>query len=519
MWRHHVGFVSLVVTIASAVSAPPLFGQAAPFRDWQTSSLPDATHAKPRQTCAELASLTGYELTVITTTVVAASAETPEYCRVIGQIQPEVRFEVSLPAIWNGHLYMFGNGGYAGESLDAPARVVFARRALARGFAVTQTNTGHDAAVEPLGSFAVNSQKFLDYAYRAVHVTAMTAKKILQTYYGSGALHSYFDGCSTGGRQGLMSAQRFPDDFDGIVVGAPVLNFTATMIGYNAYQRAMHGAAVSSAHLMLAANAASAKCDAADGVVDGVIDDPRSCRFDVITDVPRCSTEAGGDDCFTAAQARAIAAIHQPVTRGASEVMPAWPVGVTGWVPWFVAPPSGRPIQVNFGETFFRYMAFGKSDPAYDWLAFNLDTDFDKLAFSRTVLDATNPDLSRFKARGGKILSYYGWADPALNPMMGVKYYEAVTSTIGSSTPDFYRLFMVPGMAHCGGGIGVNSFDAFTPLVEWVEKGRAPQSIIGSRIVDGKTVRTRPLCSYPQVAKYKGSGSTDDALNFVCAAP
>lgn len=519
MSRHHIGAVSLVVTIASAISAPGLFAQPAQFSDWRNTVLPDRAQARPRMACADLMSLTGYELTMVTTTTVPAAGEASEHCRVMGQIQPEVRFEVSLPAVWNGHLYMFGNGGYAGESLDAAPRVATARRALARGFAVTQTNTGHEAAMEPLGSFAVNSQKFLDYAHRAVHVTAMAAKKILQTYYGSGSRHAYFDGCSTGGRQGLIAAQRFPEDFDGIVVGAPVLNFTGTMMSYHAYQRALNSAAISSAHLTLVANTAYAKCDAADGVADGVIDDPRACGFDVIRDVPRCSNESGGSNCLTAAQAHGIAAIHQPIMRGTSEVMPAWPVGVTGWAPWFVAPPNGRPIQINFGETFFRYMAFGKADPSYDWLTFNLDTDFDKLALSRSVLDATNPDLARFKARGGKILSYYGWADPALNPMMGVKYYEAVTSSTGPSTSDFYRLFMVPGMAHCGGGMGVNSFDSFTPLVEWVENGRAPQAIIASRIVDGKTIRTRPLCPYPQVAKYKGSGSTDDAANFSCAAP
>lgn len=518
MLRHHIGVVSLVITIAGAISAPGLFAQPAQFRDWQTTALPDAARATPRTACADLMSLTGYEFTIVTTTIVPAAGDVPEHCRMIGQIQPEIRFEVSLPSLWNGHLYMFGNGGYAGESLDAAPRVANARRALARGFAVTQTNTGHDAATEPLGSFAVNSQKFFDYAYRAVHVTAITAKRTLQTYYGTASRHAYFDGCSTGGRQGLIAAQRFPEDFDGIVVGAPVLNFTGTMISYHAYQRAINAAGISSAHLTLVANTAYAKCDHADGITDGVVDDPRACRFDVMRDVPRCSDEGGGTNCLTTQQAHAIAAIHQPIMRGTSEVMPGWPVGLTGWAPWFVAPPNGRPIQVNFGETFFRYMAFGKPDPSYDWLTFSLDADLDKLAFSRSVLDATNPDLSRFKARGGKILGYYGWADPALNPMMGVKYYEAVSNTTGRSTNDFYRLFMVPGMAHCGGGVGVNSFDSFTPLVDWVENGRAPQAIVASRIVGGKTIRTRPLCPYPQVAKYKGAGSTDDAANFGCVA-
>jgi feruloyl esterase len=181
--------------------------------------------------------------------------------------------------------------------------------------------------------------------------------------------------------------------------------------------------------------------------------------------------------------------------------------------------PNGKPVQAAFGEAFFKYMAAGTPRPSYDWLSFDLAADLDKLEAARAALDATNPDLSRFKARGGKLLSYFGWADQALNPLMGVRYYERVTEHHGPSTPDFYRLFMVPGMFHCAGGVGTSTFDAFTPLVEWVEKGTVPQALAASRLVDGKVVRTRPLCPYPQVARYKGAGSIDDAANFACGLP
>src|SRR5262249_52687184 len=214
------------------------------------------------------------------------------------------------------------------------------------------------------------------------------------------------------------------------------------------------------------------------------------------------------------------------------DFFPGWPLGAetaaaaggpSGWIPWFVAPPGGpgggRPIQANFGETFFRFMAFGSPKPSYDWLAFDLDADLDKIAAARALLDATNPDLSRFKARGGKMITYFGWADPALNPLMGVRYYESVMRTLGPGTGDFYRLFMVPGMFHCGGGIGTSVFDALTPVVEWVEKGTVPQAIAAARVVDGKNVRTRPLCPYPQVARYRGTGSVDEAASFSCSAP
>src|SRR6185295_18533723 len=410
-------------------------------------------------------------------------------------------------------LYMFGNGGYAGEPLDAPGRVAVARTALARGFAVAQTNTGHDAVSEPLGTFAASPQKFVDYAYRGVHVTVLTAKRILQAYYDGPPRHSYFDGCSTGGRQGLISAQRFPEDFDGIVVGAPVLNFSGTMIGYATNQRAFAAAPISREKLKLLGDAVYAKCDAADGLSDGLIDDPRRCTFRASTDVPRCASDVDGPACFTAAQIRTLETVYGGTTRRGDEVFPGWPVGAeiatpgpngvaaSAWIPWFVAAPDARPIQASFGETFFKNMAFGRPVPEYDWSTFKIESDLDKLQTARAALDATDPDLSRFKARGGKIVSYFGWADPALNPMMGVQYYETVTQKLGPSTSDFYRLFMVPGMFHCGGGVGTSTFDAFTPLVEWVEKGATPQTIVGSRMVDGKAVRTRPLCPYPQIAK------------------
>jgi feruloyl esterase len=515
--RRRIAIVATAVAIASG-SRRAVAQNGSQFRDWKATALADSVQAKPRAACATLVALTGYEFSIVTATPIAASADAPDYCRVIGQIQPEIRFEVSLPAAWNGRLYVFGNGGYAGESLDAPARVANVRRGVSRGFAVAQMNTGHDAGVEPLGSFAVNSQKFLDYAYRGLHVTVLTAKKILQTYYDGALRRSYFDGCSTGGRQGLIAAQRFPDDFDGIVNGAPILNFSGTMIGYAVNQRALKAAPIATEKVKVLADAVAAKCDTADGLKDGLIDDPRACGFKPSVDLPKCAADADGPSCFTAAQIATLETIYGGVKRGGAEFFPGWPVGAeNAWAPWFVGGAQG-PVQVAFGDTFFKYMAFGRPNTSYDWLTFNVDADLDKVQWARGVLDANDPDLSRFKARGGKIVSYFGWADPALNPMMGINYYESVTQKMGSSTTEFYRLFMVPGMFHCSGGTGVGTFDALTPLVEWVEKGVAPQSLAGSRLVDGKVVRTRPLCPYPQVAQYKGTGNIDEAANFSCAA-
>jgi len=284
-------------------------------------------------------------------------------------------------------------------------------------------------------------------------------------------------------------------------------------------QRALNASPIPADKLKVLADTVVAKCDAVDGLKDGLIDDPRACAFKPSADLPRCAGDGDGPTCFTAAQIAALETVYGGVKRGGAEFFPGWAAGGEGgWTPWFVRGAQG-PIQVAFGETFFKYMAFGRPNPSYDWLTFNVETDLEKIQWARSVLDATDPDLSRFKARGGKIVSYFGWADPALNPMMGIRYYESVMQKMGPSTTDFYRLFMVPGMYHCGGGTGVSAFDALTPLVEWVEKGVVPQSIIGSRLVEGKVVRTRPLCPYPQVARYQGTGSVDEAASFRCAPP
>jgi feruloyl esterase len=488
------------------------------FLNWRADALADGASLTPKSTCRALVSLTGYEFSIATVATMPANGNVPEFCRVTGQVLPEVRFEVSLPASWNGRLYMFGNGGFAGEVLESAGRMTTRDVALAKGFAVVQTNTGHTSD-GPTGSFATNSQQFNDYAYRAVHVSALTAKRIAQAYYEALPRRSYFDGCSTGGRQGLMAAQRFPDDFDGILVGAPFLDFSSTMATFAWFQQALQANPITPAKLKILADKVNTTCDAIDGLEDRLIDDPRRCSFNPLTDLPKCENDVDGAACFTHAQAQALKKVYDGPMHNGKQFFPGWPLGAeTGWTPWFMAPEKGRPTQVNFTEAFLRYMAFGPN-PTYDWKTFNLETDLDKMQAARALLDATDPDLSRFKTRGGKMLMYFGWADNALNPNSGVRYYEAVSKQSGGSATDFFRLFMVPGMSHCRGGVGVSTFDALTPLVQWVEKGTAPATILGSRLVDGKVARTRPLCPYPEVAKYKGTGSIDEAANFTCAKP
>jgi hypothetical protein len=310
-----------------------------------------------------------------------------------------------------------------------------------------------------------------------------------------------------------------------------VLDFSGTMTTYAHIQKALNRAPIAPEQLKVLSDTVYRKCDEVDGVRDGVIEDPRRCDFRPAADLPRCTegiaTEAA-TSCFSGAQVDALAAVFEGVSRGGNPVARGWPVGSdvpsvtaagemrSAWIPWFVGAPGSRAVQARFGETFLRYMAFGRPHPDYDWLTFDPDVDGARLQGTRAILDATNPDLSRFRARGGRILSYFGWADPALNPLMGIDYYERVTAAIGPATRDFYRLFMVPGMFHCTRGVGVNTFDPLTALVRWVEHGETPDTIAASRVVGGSTVRTRPLCPYPEVARYKGTGNVDDAANFAC---
>jgi feruloyl esterase len=470
---------------------------------------------KPAINCADLRALTSNEVSIAIAASVEASQQVPAHCRVAGQIMPQVGFEVHLPPDWNGRFVMYGNGGYAGESLDSPQRNGQYGRALRRGFAVAATDTGHSGIAEPGATFAADRQKLLDYAFRSLHVTAETAKILMRAYYGTAPTKSYFEGCSTGGRQALILAQRFPNDFDGITVGAPVLNFTGTMLHYVKMEQS--GKLPAAKLPTLTAKVIEA-CDAKDGLKDGLIDDPRRCDFQPARDLPRCEDGADRPDCFTAAQIARLDAQYSDTKSNGKKIFPGWPVGSEGgWDPWSVHD-GGPTLARSFSEGFFRYLVPVKPDPQYDIAQFNFDRELAKLDNIHRILDATDTDLSGFQKRGGKLLMYFGWADPALNPMMGVEYYEAVVEQMGAGTKDFFRLFMAPGMYHCGGGPGPNAFDTLSALSGWVEQGKAPDSLLATRADAGKVVRTRPLCPYPQVAKYKGTGSIDDAANFTCVA-
>jgi len=486
----------------------------------------------PGRSCDSIGRYKSRDIVTLKAAEVAADSttSTPAFCRVTGKLSPEIAFEVGLPDHWNGRFYMIGNGGHAGESLEDPRRVDQRNRALQLGFAFAQTNTGHDSHEEPGASFVMsNPRKAIDYAFRAVHLTTVTAKAITTRYYAKAPVRSYWNSCSNGGRQGLIEAQRFPLDYDGVVANAPWVSQTGFTIGAMWNQRAVSAAPLTAAKLTLLAEKVIVRCDAIDGARDGLIDDPRKCDFDARRDVPVCPAGADGDSCLTEAQADAVMKIYKGPSGNGKPLFPGYMPGsealvssgdglpASAWLSFIVpAQPGGKSADFNLAENTMRYLVHVPPQPDYDYTTFNFDRDTPMLDAWSHEVDANNPDLSSFRKHGGKLLMTYGWADQVLQPMMGVGYYEAAAARNGPRTDEFFRLFMVPGMTHCSGGNGTDRFDPMTAMVDWVERNQPPQVLHAAHVVDNKPVRTRPLCPYPQVARYSGSGSLDEEASFRC---
>jgi tannase/feruloyl esterase len=488
----------------------------------------------------------------------AALVDLPKFCRVSGVIAPttdsEIKFEVWLPvAGWNGNFQQVGNGGFAG-SIVYPAL----GRALQDRYASASTDDGH-AGSGTDGSWALgHPEKLIDFGYRAVHETASKAKEIVQAFYGTAPRRSYFNGCSDGGREALMEAQRFPEDFIGILAGAPANFWSHALAGAILIQKALldnPASYIPVSKLPAIESAALAACDALDGVKDGVIADPRRCHFDPA--VIECKG-ADGPGCLTPQQVETLKTIYAGPKnpRTGQQIYPGFEpgaeVGPGMWSRWIIGTGSNeKPLELSFGIGTFAYMVF--ENPNWDFHTLNFDTDA-QLAEEKLgpILDSTNANLGPFRARGGKLIHYHGWVDPALPPRASIDYYDTVVAKMRDTAPQgqganaltetqkFYRLFMVPGMGHCGGGPGPNSFgrtgatslrvkkgdaehDALTALEQWVEHGVAPEKVIATKYtndnpMDGVAM-TRPLCPYPAEAQWSGKGSTNDAANFACKLP
>jgi feruloyl esterase len=435
-------------------------------------------------------------------------ADLPAFCRVAATLKPssdsDIKMELWMPASgWNGKFVVPGNGGFAGAI--APAGLA---TALRKGYAAATTDTGHQGGS---GAFMLDHpERLTDFADRAIHETTVKGKAMVSAFYGNGPRLSYFNGCSTGGRQALTAAQRFPDDYDGIVAGAPAIYASHQSAGQIWIWQATHQSAASYLtpdKLSVLHDAVVAQCDALDGVKDGVLEDPTRCAFD--PKVVQCK-DGDAQGCLTVPQVEAARKIYAGAKNSKGERIYSglFPGSELGWAASAGAEPVGYAADV------YKYVVM--RDATWDPLTLNYDGDVTKADKVVGQLTAIDSDLTKLLTRG-KLLIYHGWSDPGIPPGFTVEYYKDVLSkTKVKKTRDAVRLFMVPGMGHCGGGDGTSTFDMLAALDQWVDKGNAPDAIPASRLKDGAADRTRPLCPYPQVATYKGSGSVDEAANFVC---
>jgi feruloyl esterase len=499
--RHTLLFVLFVTFMIPAVSAV-----AAPCETLSTLKLPDTTITLAESVAAGAFSGGGggrggrggnpY-------------ANLPAFCRVAATVRPtsdsEIKMEVWMPASgWNGKFQGVGNGGWTGSIATAALAT-----ALQRGYAVASTDTGHEGGS---ASFALgHPEKLVDFGYRAIHEMTVKGKAITAAFYDNTSPRlSYFVGCSAGGKQGMKAVQMFPADYDGIVAGSPGVNWSGRALLSIWVGQAVAQAPIPREKFEVLNKAAIGACDANDGVRDGVIENPLQCKFD--PQVVQCK-EGDAVDCLTPAQVATARKIYSPATHSRTKqtlVAGFSPGSELGWNT------MAGPQPFGLGVDLFKYIVF--SNPNWDFKTFNWATHVDQTLAASKDMDAMDPNLKPFFDRGGKIISYHGWSDPQISPGSTVGYYESVMARMGGAgkVQENYRLFMVPGMNHCQGGVGTDQFDMLTALESWVEKKQTPASIPASRVVGGQTVRTRPLCPYPQVAAYKGSGSTDDAANFVC---
>lgn len=452
-------------------------------------------------------------------------AHLPAFCRVVGVSKPAIRFEVWMPVKnWNGRFQGVGNGGTAGF-ISYKAMAV----ALRRGFATASTDTGH--VNRPYGngfdaSWAKGRPDLVeDFGFRALHVTTVHAKQIVAAMYGKGAAHSYYVGCSQGGGQGLMEAQRYPGDYDGILAGDPANNWTRHYAGehlwYSVATLKDPASYIPASKVKILADAVTKACDVNDGVADGVLRDPLACKFD-----PAVLTCKAGEDpagCLSVKQVKAVKEIWSGARDSSGKLIhpglvPGGEAGPGGWARWLTGAEPFEGTHWKAADAVLKDMVF--DDPNFSSLNFNFDSDM-KVMLRKLgpSMDAVDPDLRPLRREGAKMILYHGWSDPDISPLNTIDYYDKVVEKVGKDTPEFVRLFMVPGMQHCVGGPGASSFDGLAALEAWVEDGVAPEKIIASHVVNGVVQRTRPLCPYPKVAVYVGKGSTNEAENFVCKVP
>jgi tannase/feruloyl esterase len=508
------GLVGSFATIAVMLLHAQTAGAAVPCERLSAMTLPNATITLAQTVPA--GGLTLPDAPPNSGPPLRGLSELPAFCRVAATLKPsadsDIKIEVWMPATqWNGKFEAVGNGGWSGAIVYGPLAT-----ALGRHYASASTDTGHTGAT---GEFALgHPEKLIDFGYRAVHEMTVQAKAIISAFYGNGPSLSYWNGCSSGGKQGLKEAQRFPNDYDGIIAGAPA-NFWTHLVASSMWASAATLKDASSyiprEKYALIHKAVLDACDARDGIKDGVIDDPTRCTFD--PNVLKCADQ-DGPSCLTAGQVEAARKIYAGPSnpRTGQQIFPGLePGSELGW-----GAMAGGPQPFGIANDHFKYVVF--KDPNWDFRSLNFDRDVDLAdRMDDGLLNATLPDLRPFFGHGGKLLLYHGWNDQLIAPRNTIQYVKSLEAMSGGAEglTNSARLFMVPGMTHCAGGDGPNTFDALSAMEQWVEQKSAPERIVASHSSGGTIDRTRPLCVYPKVARYVGTGSTDDAANFVCAIP
>ncbi len=454
------------------------------------------------------------------------SAVTVPHCRVAGVVGDEINFELVLPDDWNGKFLQGGGGGFVGSVSRGSNFVVN------RGYATVATDTGHQASGIRAGWAQGHPERLVNYGYLAVHRTAETAKAIIRSYYGDPAKYSYFYGCSNGGRQALMEAQRYPEDFDGIVAGAPAHDFTGVMAGflYNTQRifpdpADVENPVITPENRKLLQSTILERCDKLDGLEDGILDDPRECGFKV-EDLPLCIGEAAAH-CVTVQQREAIRAVYEGPRNQDGRIYPGFPLGGEAergaWQGWITGPspslmkafhePSS---QYGFSTQAFKYLTF--DDAEWDYRGYDFSTFEKDSAQLRSVADATDAGLEGLKKAGGKLILWHGWTDAALTAYGSIDYFEEAERR-DPNIRDHFRLFMMPGVFHCAGGPGPDRVDWVTAIEDWVENGQAPKEPPAYRVAEGTIDLARPLCVYPERAVYTGSGQGRELGDFECRAP
>jgi hypothetical protein len=497
----------IISAFCSLAFAIPIFAQENP-----------STPSHPCMPCENLMEL---KLPDVTISEAMHVSEETAHCKLLGTIGKEIGFELLLPDQWNERFVMGGGGGFVGAIQN------HARGEVKNGYATAGTDTGHKGHGIKADWALNHMERQLNFGHVAVHRTAVVSKWIISHYYCSEPEYSYFIGCSRGGGQAMMEAQRYPGDFDGIVSGCPAFNWPAIAAEFTQNIRAIYpdpadleDPVITKDNLHLLQTIILNHCDALDGLKDGILNDPRECDIDFSV-FPKCPDNLSQKNCFTTDQLNAIKKVYDGVANQLGEIYPGFPPGCEneqwGWGPWIVGPHEGTrdlnfpSLQFGFGTEIFKYLVF--QDPDWDYTTYDLSNFYKETRYASSYLDATSTDYTIFKERNAKMIIWHGWNDPALSALSTIEYYNAVEK-VDPEVRDYLRLFLLPGVLHCGGGPGPSQVDWLEIIRKWVEDHIPPDKVIVSKIQDEEVLMTRPVFPYPKKAIYDGTGDPNDAGSF-----